>query len=73
MAKPVVDGIERETSGRARVIRIAVTTTVGSEIAQRFGVRGTPTLVLVDGNGKNVQSQVGRLDKASVIAALNNL
>jgi len=71
LAKPVVDGIERDLQGRVRIVRLSVTTRVGSEIAQRFGVRGVPTLVVVDGSGEVVLTQIGRLDKKAVMQVID--
>lgn len=73
MAKPVVDGIEREVGEQVRFVRIAVTSSTGSAIAQHFGIRGVPTLLLVDGRGSVILTQVGRLDKAQVVDVLNTL
>lgn len=73
MAKPVVDGIEREVASQARVVRIDVNSRQGSELAQRFGVRGVPTLLVFDGSGSVVLSQVGRLNRLEVTNAIAHL
>ena len=59
MAKPIVDGLEKKLAGKAMVVRLDVMSKVGRQAAARYGVRGMPTLVVVDGNGQSVYSQVG--------------
>ncbi|MHB1356303.1 MAG: thioredoxin family protein [Anaerolineae bacterium] len=73
MAKPVVDGIEREAADRSRVVRIDATSAQGSELAQRFGVRGVPTVLVFDGSGTVVLSQVGRISRLEVINTITHL
>jgi len=73
MAKPIVDGLERELQGRAQVLRLGVMDDVGGELAMRYGVRGVPTLVLLDGAGETVLTQVGLPDQAEIIAAVGEL
>lgn len=67
MAKPIVDGLEKKLAGKATVIRLDVMSQVGRQAAAYYGVRGMPTLVVVDGNGQSVYSQVGILRPAQVI------
>jgi thioredoxin-related protein len=67
LAKPVVDGIERDSANSARVVRIDVNTSQGSELAQHFGVRGVPTLFVFDGNGSILLTQVGRISRSEVM------
>ncbi len=59
MAKPVVDGLENKLDGRAEVIRLDVMSRVGQQAARRYGVRGVPALVVVDGTGQAVYGQAG--------------
>ena len=73
MAKPTVDGLERDLDGKAAVLRLDVRSPVGREAAARFGVRAVPTLVVVDGQGQVVLSQVGRLHPADVRAKVEEL
>jgi thioredoxin-related protein len=67
VAKPIVDGLERKLAGKATVIRLDVMSQVGRQAAAYYGVRGMPTLVVVDGNGQSVYSQVGILRPAQVV------
>jgi thioredoxin-related protein len=73
LAKPVVDGIERDLEGEAEVLRLGVTKGVGRELAIRYGVRGVPTLVLLDGNGNVVLKQAGLPRRAEIVAAVEQL
>ncbi|NLG26522.1 MAG: hypothetical protein GX557_01335 [Chloroflexi bacterium] len=70
MAKPVVDGIERELQGRASVYRVNAADSEGRTLVARYSVRFLPTLVVVDGQGEVVLQQVGRLSKAPVVQAV---
>lgn len=62
MAKPVVDRLERDLEGQAQVLRLSAFSSVGRQLASRYGVRGVPTFLLFDGAGEVVHYQVGRLD-----------
>ena len=73
MAKPIVDGIERDLEGRAEVVRLSVTSRVGMDAARRYGVRGVPTLILFDGVGHAVEQNVGIPDRGSVVAQVEKL
>jgi thiol-disulfide isomerase/thioredoxin len=67
VAKPIVDGLEKKLADKATVIRLDVMSQVGRQAAAYYGVRGIPTLVVVDGNGQSVYSQVGILRPAQVV------
>ncbi len=66
MAKPIVDGLERDLAGQAQVVRLDVLSSVGQQAAGHFGVRGIPTLVVVDDHGQVVLTQVGLLRPGEV-------
>jgi len=59
VAKPVVDGLEKKLEGKAEVVRLDVLSGVGQQAARRYGVRGVPALVVVDGSGQAVLGQAG--------------
>lgn len=59
MAKPIVDGLENDLAGRARVLRLNVMDSIGLNAARRFGVRAVPAFFVVNGQGDVVQAQVG--------------
>ena len=59
MAKPIVDGLESDLAGRARVLRLNVMDSIGMSAARRFGVRGVPAFFVLDGRGSVVGAHVG--------------
>ncbi|MHB0856461.1 MAG: thioredoxin family protein [Anaerolineae bacterium] len=67
MAKPVVDGIEREVADHTPVLRLDVGSNVGRTLAGRYQVRGVPTLLVLDTSGEVILRQVGRLDRSAVV------
>jgi thioredoxin-related protein len=73
MAKPIVDGIEKDLEGRAKVVRLSVVSGVGSQAARRYGVRGVPTLLIFDGAGQMVQQIIGIPDRKSTVAQVERL
>ena len=73
MAKPIVDGIEKDVEGRAKVVRLGVMSSLGIDAARRYGVRGVPTLILFDGAGQVVEQSVGIPDRESVVAQVEKL
>ena len=73
MAKPVVDGLEQDLEGQAQVLRLGVMDDVGGELAMRYGVRGVPTLVVLNGAGAVVLKQTGMLDRAAVVVTVEEL
>lgn len=66
MAKPIVDRLERELEGRARVVRLSAFDAVGREVARRYDVRGVPTFLIFDGKGNLVGREVGLPDRDRV-------
>lgn len=68
-----MDGIERELEGEAQVLRLSVTDNVGRQLAMRYGVRGVPTLVLLDGNGDVVLRQAGSPRREEILTAIERL
>lgn len=73
MAKPIVDGLERELTGAADVIRLDATGGLGQEIAQRYSVAGLPTLLVFDGRGNVVYREGGPPSKAKVLESVYSL
>jgi cytochrome c-type biogenesis protein len=73
LAKPVVDGLEQDLTGRAQVLRLSVMDDVGGELAMRYGVRGVPTFVLLDGTGEVVLRQAGIPAQDEIKAAVAEL
>ena len=73
MAKPIVDGLEQDLDGKADVIRLNAMTSIGRQAAAHFGARGLPTLVLVDGNGDVVLTQVGIIRSGPILEKVDHL
>lgn len=70
VAKPTVDRLESETTGRLNVIRENVLAAPGSELAAELGVRFTPTFILFDAAGFEIWRSVGSLDPSAIKALL---
>jgi hypothetical protein len=68
-----VDGLERDLEGQAQVLRLSVLDNVGGQLAMRYGVRGVPTFVLLDGAGGIVLAQGGMPDKDAIQMAVARL
>lgn len=73
MAKPVVDGLERELGEEAHVLRLSVTNDVSARLAGRYGVRVVPTFVLLDGSGEVVLTQTGIPKREEIVRAIATL
>lgn len=73
MAKPVVDRLETQLTGKAEVIRLNLMTQVGRQAAARYGVRGVPTLVVVDGAGNPVYGRYGIPNPGQVVEQVDTL
>ena len=68
-----MNGVEEKLTGKAQVIRLDIFTQVGRQAAARYGVRATPTLVVVDGQGQAVYYQVGLPRSNQLIEQVENL
>jgi thioredoxin-like negative regulator of GroEL len=68
VAKPIVDGIEKELGGRARVVRMNVINQEGREAAQRYGIRGLPSTVVLDGAGDVIDVHAGIPSRKKIVA-----
>lgn len=58
-AKPIVDRLKEDWKA-GQVLRVDVLTPVGREFANQHSFEGTPTFVLFDGAGNEVQRWRGR-------------
>ena len=52
-----MDGLARDLDGKATVLRLDVLSPLGRQAAASFGVRGTPALIILDGQGAPVLTQ----------------
>jgi hypothetical protein len=73
LAKPIVDGIERDLEDRAQVVRLSVLSGLGSQAVRRYGVRGVPTLIVFDGEGRPIARSVGIPDRDGIVEQVNDL
>ena len=65
---PIVDQLAGEYDGRVKVTKLDIDESPG--VAQKFGIRGVPTLMMFKG-GKVVGQQVGAAPKVRLAALLN--
>lgn len=73
VAKPIVDGLERELDGKAQMIRLDVTSNLGLQIARRYGVSTLPTLIIFDGKGNLVFQHNGPPSRVKVLNLVKSL
>jgi thiol-disulfide isomerase/thioredoxin len=66
LAKPIVDGLERDLEGQAKVVRLSVLSQLGQQIAQRYGVRGVPTFLIFSDQGELIERQIGFPDRDGI-------
>jgi thioredoxin 1 len=67
---PVLDEIATEMNGRANVVKVNVDQ--ASDLAQKFGIRGIPTLIFFK-NGEVKSTLVGNQPKAEIVKNINSL
>ena len=68
-----MDGLEQDLANKADVLRLDVFTPLGRRAAASYGVRGTPTLIVVNGRGEAVLTQVALVRPGSVKAQVEAL
>ncbi len=71
MMAPIIEELQKEYTDRASIIFIDVWE--HREQARRFGIRGIPTQIFYDKEGKEVGRHVGFLDKKSIVATFEKL
>jgi thioredoxin 1 len=69
MIAPVLEEVSRDYAGKVQVAKVNVDD--NQAIAQRFGVRGIPTLMLFR-NGAVIGTSVGALSKSQLTLFLDN-
>jgi hypothetical protein len=68
----MVDGLERELAGRARVVRLNISEPAGAQAQERFGTRKVPAIILLDRDGVQRYRTEGKLPRRrAILAALN--
>ncbi len=73
VAKPIVDGIEKDLKGKAEVVRLNMLNRVGREAASRYGVPAVPTLVVLDADGNVIHHHTGKPNRREVVARVSAL
>ncbi len=71
MMAPIIEELQKEYAGRASIIFIDVWE--HREQAERFGIRGIPTQIFFDKEGKEVSRHVGFMDKPSIVGLFDQL
>ncbi len=71
MMAPIIDELQKEYAGRASIIFIDVWD--HRDQAERFGIRGIPTQIFFDKEGKEVGRHVGFMDKESIVGVFDQL
>ena len=62
-----MNGLERELTGRATVLRFNVKEQVGKDIALRYGVTVVPTFIVFDGLGREWWRQSGYPNRERIL------
>lgn len=70
ISKPKIDQLERDLTGTAVLLRLNVKDKVGLELASRWGVVGTPTFFVLDGDGTIIYARAGAPDIEGITAAV---
>jgi len=56
---PIVDGLTDEFEGQAMVQQLDAAELENERLQQQYGLRGHPTFVVLDRNGRTVQTFIG--------------
>jgi thioredoxin-like negative regulator of GroEL len=67
---PIVNGLEVEFAERVNVLQLDANEGRNAQLQQQYGMRGHPTFVVLDGNGRAVQTFVGPQTKEDLYEAL---
>ena len=70
---PIVNGLESEYEGRADVLQLDANEAGNADLQQQYGMRGHPTFVVLDGNGRKVQTFIGPQSKEVLHEALSTV
>jgi thioredoxin 1 len=65
---PVVDAVAQEYQGKAKVVKLDVDDS--TEVAQRYGIRGIPTLIVFKG-GSEADRVIGMTSKENIARMLD--
>ena len=65
-----MNGLESEFAGRANVLRLDANEAGNAQLQQQYGMRGHPTFVVIDRNGRVMQTFIGPQTKEDLYEAL---
>ncbi len=71
MMAPILEELQHEYAGRASIIFIDVWQ--HREQAQRFGIKGIPTQIFYDRDGREIGRHMGFMDKKAIVTVFNDL
>ena len=73
MMAPILASLEKEYKDRAAIVFIDVWQKENKKYVERFKIRGIPTQIFFDKDGKEVYRHVGFMNKKSIIEKLKEL
>lgn len=68
-----MDGLKRKYRGQLNVVYVGMDRAKGKELAREYGVMGTPTLLLLDSAGNQVNVLRGSLPQPVIEQAIEDL
>ncbi len=71
MMAPIMEKMEKKYVGKAAIVFIDVWE--NPEQARRFGIRGIPTQIFYDANGKEMMRHVGFMPEEAIVQTLSQL
>ena len=69
--KPIVNGLENDFAGRAAVLQLDANMEDNASLQQQYGMRGHPTFVVLDENGRALQTFIGPQTEGVLSEALS--
>jgi thioredoxin-related protein len=73
MAKPIVNGIEKDLQGQAKVVRLNLLNKLGRELARAYGVTAIPAMIIFDGGGRVRYSHKGVPNRQRIVQEVSQL
>lgn len=70
IAKPIVNGFEKEMAGSVDVVHLSLLSAAGREIGGRYGVKVVPTSLLFNNQGELIQRVNGVPKKEDLISQI---
>jgi thioredoxin-like negative regulator of GroEL len=70
---PIVDGLKRAYWGRLNVVVVSIDRPSGKKIAEEYDVVGTPTILLLDRDGNQVNILRGALPQPLIEREVEDL